>query len=91
MYDIDMFSNDVSVVQSLHSKGRYVVCYISAGSVEDWRSDAGQFPREVIGNDYAGWPGEKWLDIRRIDVLGPIMEKRLDECKSKGFGADDQI
>ena len=87
MYDIDMFSNDVRVVQSLHAKGRHVVCYISAGSVEDWRPDAGQFPREVIGNDYAGWPGEKWLDIRRIDVLGPIMEKRLDECKSKGFDA----
>ena len=87
MYDIDMFGNDASVVQSLHVKGRHVVCYISAGSVEDWRPDAEQFPRNVVGNDYAGWPGEKWLDIRRIDVLGPIMEKRLDECKSKGFDA----
>ena len=87
MYNIDMFSNDASVVQSLHAKGRHVVCYISAGSIEDWRPDAGKFLREVIGNDYAGWPGEKWLDIRRIDVLGPIMEKRLDECKSKGFDA----
>lgn len=87
MYDIDMFSNDANVVQSLHDKGRHVVCYISAGSVEDWRPDAEQFPQDVIGNDYKGWPGEKWLDIRRIDVLGPIMEKRLDECKSKGFDA----
>ena len=87
MYDIDMFSNDASVVQSLHAKGRHVVCYISAGSVEDWRPDAEQFPQVVIGNDYNGWPGEKWLDIRRINVLGPIMEKRLDECKSKGFDA----
>ena len=87
MYDIDMFSNDAGVVQSLHDKGRHVVCYISAGSVEDWRPDAGQFPDEVKGNDYAGWPGEKWLDIRRIDVIGPIMERRLDECQAKGFDA----
>ena len=87
MYDIDMFSNDAGVVQSLHDKGRHVVCYISAGSVEDWRPDAAQFPSDVIGNDYAGWPGEKWLDIRRIDLIGPIMEKRLDECRAKGFDA----
>jgi len=87
MYDIDMFSNDASVVQSLHAKGRHVVCYISAGSVEDWRPDAGKFPSEVIGNDYAGWPGEKWVDIRQLSVIGPIMEKRLDDCKAKGFDA----
>ena len=87
MYDIDLFSNDASVVQSLHAKGRHVVCYISAGSVEDWRPDTGQFTREIIGKDYAGWPGERWLDIRRLDVIGPIMEKRLDACKAKGFDA----
>jgi hypothetical protein len=85
MYDIDMFSNDSSVVSSLHAKGRKVVCYISAGSVEDWRPDVSQFPATVIGKDYQGWPGEKWLDIRRIDIIGPIMEKRLDECQAKGF------
>ena len=41
----------------------------------------------VIGKDYAGWPGEKWLDIRRIDLLGPIMRARFDQCKAKGFDA----
>jgi hypothetical protein len=25
-----------------------------------------------------GWPGEQWLDIRRLDILGPIMTARLD-------------
>ena len=33
------------------------------------------------------FPDEKWLDIRRIDVLGPILEARFDLCKSKGFDA----
>jgi hypothetical protein len=23
-------------------------------------------PEEIIGNDYEGWQGEKWLDIRRM-------------------------
>ena len=85
MYDIDMFSNDASVVSSLHAKGRKVVCYISAGSIENWRPDATQFPDSVVGKDYQGWPGEKWLDIRRLDIIVPLMEKRLDECQTKGF------
>jgi hypothetical protein len=87
MYDIDLFDNDAGVVAALHAAGRRVVCYLSAGSREDWRPDAGQFPAEVQGNDYEGWPGEKWLDIRRIDLLAPIMRARLDQCRAKGFDA----
>lgn len=85
MYDIDLFDTDMSTVSALHAQGRKVVCYISVGSWEDWRSDKDQFPASIIGNDYEGWPGEKWLDIREIDILTPIMEARLDECKAKGF------
>jgi hypothetical protein len=85
MYDIDMFDNDAGTVSALHAQGRKVICYISAGSWEDWRPDADQFPASVLGNDYEGWPGEKWLDIRRIDLLAPIMRARLDRCQAKGF------
>jgi endo-alpha-1,4-polygalactosaminidase (GH114 family) len=85
VYDIDMFDNDASTVAALHAQGRVVLCYISVGSWEDWRPDAAQFPPEVLGNDYEGWPGEKWLDIRRIDLLAPIMRARLDLCRDKGF------
>jgi len=87
VYDIDLFDNDASVVDELQRQGRKVICYISVGSIEDWRPDADQFPAEVLGNDYDGWPGEKWLDIRRIDLLAPIMRARLDLCKAKGFDA----
>ncbi|MBU2559773.1 endo alpha-1,4 polygalactosaminidase, partial [archaeon] len=85
MYDIDMFENDEVVVKTLHENGKYVVCYISVGSWEDWRPDRDEFPDSVIGKEYGGWPGEKWLDIRKIDALAPIMRARLDECKTKGF------
>jgi hypothetical protein len=87
VYDIDLFDNDAAVVKALHDPGRKVICYISVGSREDWRPDAGQFPPEVLGKDYTGWPGEKWLDVRRIDLLAPIMLARLDLCKAKGFDA----
>jgi endo-alpha-1,4-polygalactosaminidase (GH114 family) len=85
MYDIDLFDNDASTVAALHAQGRKVVCYVSAGSWEDWRPDADQFPSLVLGNDYFGWAGEKWLDIRQINLLAPIMRARLDQCKAKGF------
>ena len=85
MWDIDLFDNSASVVNTLHGQGRKVVCYMSAGSWEDWRPDADDFPESVLGNDLDGWPGERWLDIRQLDVLGPIMGARLDLCRDKGF------
>jgi hypothetical protein len=87
VYDIDIFDNDASVVEKLHEQGRKVIGYISVGSREDWRPDAGAFPPEALGKEYEGWPGEKWLDIRRIELLKPVMLARLDLCKAKGFDA----
>lgn len=85
MYDVDMFDTDASIVESLHDQGAKVICYISAGSWEEWRPDAGLFPASVIGKPLDGWRGERWLDIRRLDIIGPLMQARLDECKEKGF------
>ena len=86
MYDIDMFDNDASVVAALHAAGRKVMCYVDVGTWENWRPDAGQFPASVKGKNN-GWPGEKWLDVRRIDILGPIMKARMDLCQAKGYDA----
>ena len=85
MYDVDLFDNDAGTVAALHAQGHKVICYISAGSWENWRPDADQFPDSVLGDDYEGWSGEKWLDIRQIDLLAPIMRARLDQCQAKGF------
>lgn len=83
MYDIDLFEAPQATIDQLHAAGRMVVCYFSAGSWEEWRPDADDFPLEVLGNDLEGWPGEKWLDIRRLDLLGPIMAARLDLARQK--------
>lgn len=87
MYDIDLFDNSAAVVAALHAQGRKVVCYISAGTWENWRPDAAAFPAAVLGSKVSGWAGEQWLDIRRIDLLGPIIGARMDLCKQKGFDA----
>lgn len=83
IYDIDVFDNSTSTIASLQSRGVKVVCYFSAGSYENWRPDAYKFPSSVKGPSN-GWPGENILDIRRLDILGPIMESRMDLAVSKG-------
>lgn len=84
MFDIDLFDNSASVAASLHRRGRRVVCYLDAGTYENFRPDARSFPSSVLGKSN-GWPGERWLDIRRLSVLEPIMGARLALCKKKRF------
>jgi endo-alpha-1,4-polygalactosaminidase (GH114 family) len=84
VYDVDLYAEQ-SVIDALHARGVKVICYISVGSWEDWRPDADQFPEVLLGNDYEGWPGERWLDVRRLDLLAPLMRARLDLCQAKGF------
>ncbi|MGW7053231.1 endo alpha-1,4 polygalactosaminidase [Streptomyces sp. NPDC054887] len=86
VYDIDGFENDAATVRRLHRDGRRVICYVNAGAWESFRPDSGDFPSAVRGRGN-GWAGERWLDIRRLDVLRPLMAKRFDMCRDKGFDA----
>ncbi len=92
MFEVDGFDTPAATVAALHRslRRRGVVCYIDAGTWENWRSDAGQFPRSLLGKNDGGWPGERWLDIAKIDgALGRIMRARAAMCKRKGFDAVD--
>jgi len=83
LYDIDLFDSSTVTIHRLHAAGRKVICYFSAGSYEDWRTDAGNFPSSVRGKALDGWAGEQWLDIRS-DALHSVMLARLDLAVSKG-------
>jgi hypothetical protein len=83
MYDIDLFDASQETIDQLHSDGRIVICYFSAGSWENWRPDKDDFPVVVLGNNLEGWPGEKWLDIRALADLEPIMGARFDLAVQK--------
>ena len=87
LYDVDLFDTDSSTIAALHADGRKVICYFST-AWEDWRSDAGDFPASVLGNDMSGWPGEKWVDIRDPAVLA-IMTARMDTARAKGCDGVD--
>ncbi len=85
VYDIDMFDSSKALIGDLHSMGRRVICYVSAGSYEKWRPDADSFPNRVLGKPLDGWPGERWLDVRKLKPLKRIMDKRVARCAAKGF------
>lgn len=85
LLELDLFDTEPSTIAVLKARGVRLACYVNAGAWERWRPDAGRFPSEILGKDYQGWPGERWLDIRRIDLLAPLLEARLDLCREKGF------
>lgn len=85
-YDVDGFDTSASEVARLHALGRHVICYIDVGTWENWRPDARGFPRRLLGRP-DGWPGERWLDIRALRALKPIMTARFRMCARKGFDA----
>jgi hypothetical protein len=89
VYDIDGADSTKAQVTTLHAAGRKVICYVDAGSFENWRPDAAKFPAAVLGKAMDGWAGERWLDVRQWDALGPILAARFTDCRNKGFDAVD--
>ena len=94
--NLDLFDVSASQITQLHKMGVKVICYFSAGSYEDWRADAGSYPKAIIGPSYDGWDGENWLNLAGWEngtpgssALKDIMVKRLDMAKSKGCDAVD--
>jgi hypothetical protein len=86
VWDVDGADTPTRVVGRLRRRGGYAICYFSAGTYEQWRRDRARFPRSALGKPN-GWPGERWLDIRRLGALAPIMRARLEVCRAKGFDA----
>lgn len=84
-YDLDWEDATPRTIAAIHAKGAKVACYMSVGTWEKWRRDKSFFPAFVQGKIYEEWPDERWLDVRRTDVLVPIMEARMDVCRQKGF------
>jgi hypothetical protein len=77
VYDVDLFDTPQATIDALKAAGRRVVCYFSAGSSEDWRSDFARFDAADMGNPLDQWPGERWLDTRSANVRA-VMQARLD-------------
>lgn len=88
VYDIDLFDNSASTIAELHSLGRKVICYFSAGSYENWRDDAKLFTKDDYKNPLDGWDGENWINTKSPNVR-KLMNARMEVAKSKGCDGVD--
>jgi hypothetical protein len=94
--DLDGFDASKKYVQEAGKNGIKTICYISAGTLEDWRPDRKAFEKlnrkqknagkpKIIGKRYPEWPDERWLNFKRYKVFLPLMIDRIERCATKGF------
>lgn len=88
IFDIDLWDNTAETVGKLHASGKKVICYFSAGTSEDWRSDFKDIRPQDMGANLPLWKGERWLDIRQQDVW-KVMQKRIELASRRGCDAID--
>ncbi len=80
---VDMFDVSDADLALLRGQGTRTVAYFSS-QYEDWRNDAGRFPKEDLGKSLDGWEGERWVNTKS-EAVREVMRKRLDLAKRRGF------
>ena len=99
IYDVDGFLTKQAQVHRIHTAWQAATlphpktfCYLDL-AWEDYRPDAsrasrgGTFPPATLGKIYFGYPQERWVDLRRLDALKPMIDARIRMCARKGFDA----
>jgi hypothetical protein len=95
IYDVDGFLTGSTTVSDIRTNWTAAtlahpraICYISLGSWEDFRPDAADFPAAALGKTLQGYPSERWVDVRQLSALLPVVQDRIDHrCAAKGFDA----
>jgi hypothetical protein len=100
VFDVDLYESDgttpnAPATGALHQSGRHAICYVDAGTYEDFRPDAADYTTFdaacggcLLGQSN-GWPGEKWLNLnddkgQRTFILQEL-GKRMDACVTASF------
>jgi Glycoside-hydrolase family GH114 len=99
LYDLDGFLTTPAQVRAVETswpastlRHPRTICYLDL-AWEDYRPDAsppaagGTFPAAVLGDIYYGYPQERWVDLRQLDALEPMLRARIGMCARKGFDA----
>lgn len=83
LFYLDVDWQPESDLAALRAAGRHYLCYLSAGTYEEFRQDKDEFPEAVIGNALLDFPNERWLDVRSTAVR-EIMARRIQNLAAKG-------
>ncbi|MEU1878059.1 endo alpha-1,4 polygalactosaminidase [Streptosporangium sp. NPDC020072] len=102
VFDIDLYANggtalNTEAVKAIHARGAKAVCYVDAGSIEEFRPDYRQFVdwndshgKSLLGKPFSvRFPNERWANINndrgQRDFLLRMMEARVAKCANAGF------
>ncbi|MFC4120551.1 endo alpha-1,4 polygalactosaminidase [Nonomuraea zeae] len=107
VFDIDLYAAEevsgdnktlnTAAVKAIHARGAKAICYVDAGSIEEFRPDYQQAVawHKSHGNSLLGkpfspeFPNERWANINndqgQRDFLLKLMEARVDKCVQAGF------
>ncbi|SEF97718.1 Glycoside-hydrolase family GH114 [Nonomuraea solani] len=107
VFDIDLYAAEeaagnnrtlnTAAVKAIHARGAKAICYVDAGSIEEFRPDYQQFVdwHKKNGNSLLGkpfspeFPNERWANINndkgQRDFLLKMMAARVDKCAQAGF------
>ncbi|HEY2369052.1 MAG TPA: endo alpha-1,4 polygalactosaminidase [Polyangiaceae bacterium] len=100
VFDIDLYASDGTTpnaagVSKVHGAGAHAICYVDAGTYENFRPDAADYTTFdsqcggcLLGKNN-GWPGEQWLDVnddkgQKTFILAELA-KRVDKCVAANF------
>jgi len=86
IYEVDLFYTPAETIKTMNKLGQKVICYFSAATAENWRDDYKLFESASLGLELPDWPGERYLDIRRKNVLD-VIKTRIDLAAKKGCSA----
>ena len=90
VFDVDLFDTSIADIAAIQSNGGYVIAYFNGGAWQPDKPDSDMYPDSVIGTvPMKGWPKERWLDIKQISILRPLIRNKLALAKSKGFNGVD--
>jgi hypothetical protein len=88
VWDVDAEDTTAETIAALHTLGKTVICYFSAGTYENWRPDAKQFPTADLGTTLDKWPNEKWIRLSSTGIRN-VMKSRISRAAAKGCDAID--
>ncbi len=99
IYDVDGFLTTPAQLRTIHRTWQAATlahprtaCYLDL-AWEDYRPDGspttegGAWPGRTLGNVYYGYPQERWVDLRQLSALKPMIDARIAMCARKGFDA----
>jgi hypothetical protein len=83
LFYLDAELQEPADLAELRAQGRHYLCYLSGGSLESFRDDAGDFPPAAVGNALADYPREHWLDVR-APAVRELMARRVAALAALG-------